>query len=392
MRDEQPVSARRRWVRRLVALAIFLGAAALGVYLAADRCASFGAHAKGERLARMRSSPHFRNGAFVNAEPTGLMKPESFWPVARAWVASGTMRVPPCPLPMVTDTADRLRTPPSSGLRITWLGHSTTLIEIDGQRILTDPHWSQRASPVRFAGPRRFHPPPLDFADVPPLDAVVISHDHYDHLDMDTIRALAKRAIPFLVGLGMGAHLERWGVLPERIHEMDAWGTHLLPGGVQVTSVPSRHFSGRALFDRNEKRWSAWALVGPRHRVFFSGDTGRTEQFAEARNRLGPFDVALLEIGAFHPSWGDIHLGPDGALEMFQLLGARALFPIHWSTFDLGLHAWSEPAETLYREGAERHIPLLTPKLGEPVEPGDSNAGEPWWRVLPPLAAHCPPT
>jgi L-ascorbate metabolism protein UlaG (beta-lactamase superfamily) len=319
------------------------------------------------------------------------MKAGTLWSVTRAWFSNDAMRVPPCALPLVTDTAARLSSPPASGLRVTWLGHSTTLIELDGRRILTDPHWSDRASPVRFAGPRRFHPPPLAFGDLPPLDAVVLSHDHYDHLDMETIRALAKQSVPFFVGLGMGAHLETWGVPPKRIHELDAWGAGDLPGGVQVVSVPSRHFSGRALFDRNEKRWSAWAFVGPKHRVFFSGDTGRTALFGEARTQLGPFDVALLEIGAFHPSWGDIHLGPEGALEMFQLLGARALLPIHWSTFDLGLHAWSDPAETLYRQATAAHLPLLTPLLGEPVEPLGVSAGEPWWRAYPPLAAKCPP-
>jgi L-ascorbate metabolism protein UlaG (beta-lactamase superfamily) len=302
------------------------------------------------------------------------------------------MRVPSCPLPVVTDAAARLAVAPASGLRITWLGHSTTLIEIDGVRLLTDPIWSQRASPSRWVGPRRYHPPPLALAALPPLDAVLISHEHYDHLDMDTVRALAARGVPFHVPLGIGAHLAAWGVPSAQIVEHDWWQGTVLRDGVRVVSTPARHFNGRGLPWRRGSLWTSWSIVGPRHRVFFSGDTGLTESLREIARREGPFDAALVEIGQYHPTWGNIHLGPVGALDAFARLDARTLIPIHWSTFVLAYHAWSEPAETLMTEAARRGISVATPRLGEPIEPAGPSPTPTtaWWRALPPVARACP--
>ena len=300
------------------------------------------------------------------------------------------MRAPTCPLPIAPGAAEKLRAPAPSGLRVTWLGHSTTLIEIDGARVLTDPMWSERASPSSLAGPRRFHPPPLALDALPRLDAVIISHDHYDHLDMATVQALAKRGVVFHVPLGIGAHLRRWGVPPAQFVEHDWWQAAHLPNGVDLVSTPARHFSGRTPFDRDHTLWTSWSIVGPRHRVFFSGDTGMQSRFTDITERFGPFDLALLEIGQYHPSWGDIHLGPMGALDAFALLHARKLLPIHWSTFQLGMHAWSEPAETLTIEAGRRGVAVLTPLLGEPVEPATDVRTTAWWRALPPTVSACP--
>jgi L-ascorbate metabolism protein UlaG (beta-lactamase superfamily) len=267
---------------------------------------------------------------------------------------------------------------PSSGLRATWLGHSTVLIEIDGVRVLTDPVWGPRASPSRFAGPKRFQPVPIALSSVP-IDVVVISHDHYDHLDYRTIRELASRDIPFVTSLGVGSHLEAWGVRPERIVELDWWETYRVPNtGLDVTAAPSQHFSGRSLNDRNATLWSSIVLRSPHHSVFFSGDTGLTTEYQVIRDRLGPFDLVMLEVGAFHPAWGDIHLGPENALKAHTLLGGGAFLPIHWGTFSLAMHAWDQPAEFLVRAGAERQ--LVMPRLGEPVEPSQIEKVDPWWR------------
>jgi L-ascorbate metabolism protein UlaG (beta-lactamase superfamily) len=157
-----------------------------------------------------------------------------------------------------------------------------------------------------------------------------------------------------------------------------------------LVSTPSRHFSGRGLLWRVGTHWTSWSIVGPKHRVFFSGDTGYTEHFREIAKREGPFDVAMIEIGQWHPSWGDIHVGPKGALDAYALLDARLFFPIHWSTFELAIHDWSEPAETLTLEAAKRGIPITTPMLGQPVEPGLNAPASPWWRALPPTSAACP--
>jgi L-ascorbate metabolism protein UlaG (beta-lactamase superfamily) len=347
----------------------------------------------------MKASPQFTGDHFENAEPTGLMKVGAATTL-RTWLFGNEQRSPNCPLPIVGHRSGAFSIPPASGLRITWLGHSTTLIEIDGVTILSDPIWSDRASPSRWVGPRRFHPPVIALDDLPHIDAVIVSHEHYDHLDMATIRALAPRGIAFHVPLGIGSHLEGWGVPRAQITEHDWWERAPVAAGVELVSTPARHFNGRGIPWRIAALWTSWSIVGPKHRVFFSGDSGLTEAFREIARKNGPFDVALLEIGQYHPSWGDIHLGPLGALEAREMLGAAWLFPIHWGTFELGFHAWSEPAETLTVEAARRGVALLTPRIGEGVEPErlfGSDAGEspsrastPWWRALPPIASRCP--
>jgi L-ascorbate metabolism protein UlaG (beta-lactamase superfamily) len=357
-------------------------------FISTERLRGFGGSPNRIELARIKASPHFVGGQFVNDEPTEVMKPGQ-WEATKQWITGDEMRAPTCPLPIVTDAAARLAAEPGTGLRITWLGHSTTLIEIDGARILTDPNWSERSSPSRWVGPKRFHPPPLALADLPHIDAVLVSHEHFDHLDMTTVRALSAKGVVFHVPLGVSAHLEAWGVPGDHIVEHEWWQRDRLPGGVEIVATPARHFNGRGIPFRLGTFWTSWSIVGPKHRVFFSGDTGLQEAFREIGQREGPFDVALLEIGQSHPSWADIHLGPAGALEAHQRLGARRLFPIHWGTFQLAMHAWSEPPETLSALAAPRGVSLITPRLGEPVEPTLDVPSTAWWRELPPIAARC---
>jgi L-ascorbate metabolism protein UlaG (beta-lactamase superfamily) len=179
----------------------------------------------------------------------------------------------------------------------------------------------------------------------------------------------------------VGAHLQAWGIAPERITELDWWQSHRLPGTeVEVTAAPSQHFSGRGLKDRNATLWSSLVIRGPKHRVFFSGDTGLTDQYSVIRERLGPFDLVMLEVGAFHPAWGDIHLGPEHALEALQLLGGGAFLPVHWGTFCLAMHAWDEPVETLMKLAPQQGVQLLLPQLGEVFEPVQVDSVTPWWR------------
>ena len=271
--------------------------------------------------------------------------------------------------------------PAGSGLRATWLGHSTVLIEIDGWRVLTDPVWGPRASPSRFVGPKRFQPIPIEIRDLPPLDAVIVSHDHYDHLDFTTMRKMRKATVPIVTSLGVGAHLEAFGIAPQRIFELDWWESHRIPGtDLTLTAAPSQHFSGRGLQDGNRTLWSSFVIQSPRHRVFFSGDTGPTAEHAQIRERLGPFDLVMLEVGAFHPAWGNIHLGPANALAAHTLLGGGPFLPVHWGTFNLALHPWDEPAETLLTLAPKTGARLLMPRLGEPVEPVHDRRLDAWWR------------
>lgn len=356
---------------------------------------SFGRRAEGLRLERMRASPQWADTGFRNVHPVlpGLRDTTVPRPTLRDFLSGGDRRTPGAPLPAV-DPREAWARPAQSGLRATWLGHSTVLIEIDGHRVLTDPVWGTRASPFRLVGPRRFQPVPLRLRQMPDVDVVVISHDHYDHLDYPTIRALARHSrVPFVTSLGVGAHLQAWGVAAERITELDWWQSHRVPGtGLTVTAAPSQHFSGRGLKDRNATLWSSLVVSTERHRVFFSGDTGLTTEYASIRDRLGPFDLVMLEVGAFHPAWGDIHLGPANALKAHALLGGGALLPVHWGTFSLAMHAWDEPVETLLRLSQSQDTPLLMPRLGEAVEPAHLEAVRPWWRVpggrAEPVAAH----
>ncbi|KAB2893205.1 MAG: hypothetical protein F9K35_17130 [Burkholderiaceae bacterium] len=346
---------------------------------------SFGQRAAGLRLERMKASVLWAGEAFRNIHPVlpGLRDASAPRPSLRDILCPDGRRVPDGPLPSM-DPTDAWRRNAGSGLRATWLGHSTVLIEIDGLRVLTDPVWGPRASPSRLAGPKRFQPVPVPLRAMPPLDLVLISHDHYDHLDYPTIRELARQPVPFVTSLGVGAHLQAWGVPAERIVELDWWESYTLPhADLTVHAAPSQHFSGRGLKDRNATLWSSFAIESPRHRVFFSGDTGLTTEYATIRERLGPFDLVMLEVGAFHPTWGDIHLGPDNALQALRLLGGGAFLPVHWGTFNLAVHDWDAPAETLLTQGPSQGAQLLMPRLGEPVEPAHGWEPAPWWRAAP---------
>jgi len=345
---------------------------------------SFGGKPEGPRLERMRASPLWSGEGFRNIHPVmpQLRDASVASPTLSDFLCGGDRRVPQQPLPAI-DPRPTWGKAPGSGLRATWLGHSTVLIEIDGYRVLTDPVWGPRASPSRLIGPKRFQPVPIALKALPPIDLVVISHDHYDHLDYPTIRALArKREVPFVTSLGVGAHLERWGVPPERVIELDWWERYTLPNsGLSVTAAPSQHFSGRAFKDRNATLWSSMVIRTPRRAVFFSGDTGLTTEYAAIGERLGPFDLTMLEVGAFHPAWGHIHLGPKNALEALRLLGGGAFLPVHWGTFSLAVHPWDEPAETLLALAPRRGVQLVMPRLGEPMEPAHVERVTPWWRT-----------
>jgi L-ascorbate metabolism protein UlaG (beta-lactamase superfamily) len=345
---------------------------------------SLGRRSQGARLERIKASLRWAGDGFRNLHPIlpGLRDPKVPMPTIKEFIYGGERRVPRGPLPAV-NPLDAWKRPSATGLRATWLGHSTVLLEMDGLRVLTDPVWGTRASPSSMIGPKRFQPVPVSLRDMPEVDLVIISHDHYDHLDYPTVRELARLKVPFVTSLGVGAHLEAWGVQAERITELDWWETYRLPNtGLSVTAAPSQHFSGRGLKDRNATLWSSMIIRSPRHAVFFSGDTGLTTEYQVIRERLGPFDLVMLEVGAFHPAWGDIHLGPANALEALALLGGGPFLPVHWGTFSLAMHAWDQPAEALLEWGPRAGAQLVMPRLGEPIEPAHAERVEPWWRVV----------
>lgn len=334
----------------------------------------------GVRRERTLASKQYVDGRFENPSGLGPQLQGPKLPLLGEFFFRRARREPTSPLP-VDDPRPAWAAPASSGFRVTWLGHSTVLLELEGRRVLTDPVFGERASPLGFAGPRRFHPVPARIADLPELDAVLLSHDHYDHLCRPSIEALARRRVPIVTALGVGAHLERFGVDPACITELD-WYEGAQVGGVYFTATPAQHFSGRGVGDRNQTLWASWVIATDRRKVFFSGDTGLTSEFEAIGRRHGPFDLVMLEVGAFHPAWGTIHLGPENALSAFEMLGGGTLLPVHWGTFNLGLHGWDEPAETLLALATERRARIITPRLGGAVEPEHVERAVPWWREL----------
>lgn len=302
----------------------------------------------------------------------------------REWFGSKAPTTPTEPVPTDPKTRGDFATPPSSGLRVTWLGHATSLVEIDGHRFLIDPVWAERVSPVPFLGPRRFFPPPLALEELPPLHAVLISHDHYDHLDKGTVRALARSGVPFLVPLGVSKRLVGWGIPKRQIQELD-WWDRVEAGSVTVTATPSRHFSGRSpiLVDRNRSLWCGFALKGPEHRLYYAGDSGMFEGFDEIGRKLGPFDATLIEISAYNQLWADLHLGPEQAVAAFHRVRGGLLIPIHWATFDLSTHGWTEPIERLLVEARRTGARLAVPRPGQSIEPIRPPEVERWWPDLP---------
>jgi len=250
-------------------------------------------------------------------------------------------------------------------------------VEIDGRRVLIDPVWGKRASPSSFFGPARFYEPPARLEQLPVPDAVLLTHDHFDHLDLPSIRAIKDWKTRFVAPLGLGAHLEAWGVPPERISELD-WWDELTLDGLTLACVPARHFSGRS-FIRNRTLWCGWALIGPEHRLYNSGDTAYFDGFKAIGAKYGPFDASCFEMGAYDPAWPDVHIGPEQAARAWADVRGGLLLPVHWGTFALAPHAWMEPVERLLLAAAEAKIPLSIPRPGQSVEPASPPPLERWW-------------
>ncbi|MFE7514365.1 MBL fold metallo-hydrolase [Streptomyces sp. NPDC057540] len=355
--------------------------------LRALRPESFGADPTGERLARIRRSPNFRDGIFQNPEPARRGPSGSSVELAKIYFEKEgrARRAPTGAIPVHPTTLADLAKPPATGLRLTWMGHSGVLAEIDGHRVLFDPVWGDRCSPFPFAGPQRLHPVPLPLAALGPVDVVVISHDHYDHLDLPTIKALAGTDTLFAVPLGVGAHLERWGVSASRLRELD-WNESTAIGGLTLTATPARHFCGRGLRNTQHTLWASWVVQGPAHRIFHSGDTGYFSGFKDIGATHGPFDATMIQIGAYSEFWTDIHMTPaEGVQSHLDLQGGApggVLLPIHWGTFNLAPHPWAEPGEWTRDAAEDAGQAVAFPRPGEPFEPAGTLPGESWWQAV----------
>ncbi|WP_293234999.1 MBL fold metallo-hydrolase [Paludibacterium sp.] len=272
--------------------------------------------------------------------------------------------VPGGPIPLAKLTRAQLDDAADGTL---WrLGHSTVLMKLQGAFWLTDPVFAERASPFSWLGPKRFHPAPIALDDLPPLKAVILSHDHYDHLDRAAVTRLAGKTGRFLTPLGVGERLVRWGIDAATVQELDWWQQATIDG-VRFAATPAQHFSGRGLRDGNRTLWASWVIMTDTLRVFFSGDSGYFSGFKTIGDRFGPFDLTLMETGAYDVNWPAVHMQPAETLQAHLDLRGQVLLPIHNGTFDLALHAWDAPFEQISALAAARAVPLSTPLMGEAV-------------------------
>ncbi|MHC5074621.1 MAG: MBL fold metallo-hydrolase [Planctomycetota bacterium] len=370
----------KRWIKRMLlsivlVLCLLLILASIGLMMVWNE---LGKKADGQRLTRIKQSPNYMNGKFQNPIPTdnsfGLSK---IIKTIRDY-SGGQKRFPVEPLPIVKLSKETFSKPLDSGLRLTWLGHSTVLVEIDGNIVLFDPVFRERASPLSFLGPKRFHPIPVSIPDLPPLDAVVISHDHFDHLEYKSILELSPKTKAFYVPLGVGSHLEYWGVLPEKIHALDWWEERKIDNSLRLIACPARHFSGRLGFG-DRTLWASWVLIGDSHRLFHCGDTGIMPLFNKVGEQFGPFDATFIKIGAYGRTWHDIHVDPEEALEVHKMLRGNLFIPIHWGTFSLSYHGWSEPVERLLFASKDMGQKIAIPKPGQPIQTEKPPAVTRWW-------------
>jgi len=339
---------------------------------------SLGKLPSGKRLENIRQSPNFKEGSFKNLSETAMMADNSsFLKVIREiYFKKHTDVSPRYTLPFVKKP---LAVIPETAPAITWFGHSSYLLQWHDTNILVDPVFSERASPVSYLGSKAFDGSNVfSVDDLPAIDILLITHDHYDHLDYNVIRKLRNRVPLFIMPLGVGAHLEYWGVDPYKIKELDWWqGMEALPG-IHITATPARHFSGRS-FKRNRTLWASYVLTTGNYKWFIGGDSGYDSHFSVIGAKYGPFDLAILETGQYNEMWPHIHMFPEESIQAALDVRAKSLLPVHWAKFALSIHPWYEPADRAARRAKERDLPLITPLIGERIILRAPVGSKPWW-------------
>ena len=329
----------------------------------------------GIHLETIKNSPQYKKNKFVNEREvrltinlTGILK------ILLEMLLGAKNRRPRKKL-----LSQELTTKEGGDAYLTWFGHSTFLYEVDGKKILFDPMLGKHASPIPYTIRRYNYELPSSADALPPLDAVIISHDHYDHLDYETIIKIKNKTKRFITPLGVGAHLLRWGVLPEQITELDWWGETAL-GDVSIIATPSQHFSGRTLSDRQKTLWVGWIIKNSTAKVFFGGDSGYFAGFREIGKRHGPFDLTLLDSGQYNPRWEVVHMFPEQSVRAHKELGGKVFMPIHWSAFTLSLHSWTDPVERALIAAKKEGVEMITPIIGQRFHVVDERPQQVWWR------------
>ena len=340
-----------------------------------------GVNPSGNHLAEISTSDQYnrKREVFHNPVPISISTGRPWYEVMYDFLLSGESLRPIEKLP--EDPPDLVELEmKAKEVRFIWFGHSTLLLEIDGKRILIDPVFSDYASPIPGIV-KRFQAPVFSIDDIKDIDMVLISHDHYDHLDYETISRLKKHKLTYIVPLGVGAHLEYWGIERDKIIELDWWDKTKFKGLI-LTCAPAQHFSGRGLINRNTTLWASWVIKGDQQNIYFGGDSGYSKHYKEIGKRLGPFDISFLENGAYNLDWKSVHQLPEEGVQASLDLKSKIMVPVHWGMFDLALHSWYEPIQRVSSEAEKKGVVIIAPKLGQLISTKFEYKQESWWQPL----------
>ncbi len=365
-------------------LAGFIILFVITVFLFVNLRPDFGGRPTQEQKEKYLLSSNYKDGKFFNQLPTMMdMNFRTGISVMREFIKGTANGKPISDLPVLKIDSLEIVNKNENLTRLTWFGHSSFLLEIDGVNILLDPMFGNTPSPHPMLGSPRFTKDlPIEIEKLPGIQIVIISHDHYDHLDYGSIKKLSEKVDAFYVPLGVSAHLEKWGVDENKIHELQ-WWDEVKAGELTLVCAPSRHFSGRRLMDRFTTLWSSWVILGSNERIYFSGDSGYGPHFKEIGEAYGPFDLALLECGQYDKRWHDIHMLPEETVQAAIDVNAKTMMPIHWGAFKLALHSWTDPVERVSQAAASKNMPITTPRIGEQIILSDGSfPNTNWWKGL----------
>ena len=341
----------------------------------------FGKRVTAQQKKAYASSGNFRDGKFINPEEIAMELNHKTIPAMFKEMLNPHPDVSP-KYDIIVDKVEtkNLNEKTDSLTQIIWLGHSSFLIHMDGKTLLLDPVFSQKTGPHSLVGRKKYNSEmPFDIEDIAHVDAVFISHDHYDHLDYESILKLKNKTDYFFVPLGVENHLISWGIDPIHIHKMNWWDETTL-GNLKIAFTPSRHMSGRGIADQSSTLWGSWVINGPDRKIYFSGDGGYGTHFKEIGEKYGPFDIGLMECGQYNKLWADVHMMPEESVRAGIDVQAKQIMPIHWGAYRLATHSWTEPVERFIQEAKKLNVPFLTPRIGEKITLNQGYVPtEKWW-------------
>lgn len=336
---------------------------------------SFGKNPAGERLQKIREVSNYRDGSFQNVEPTLVSPDVSIFSVLKKMLTRPSSVSPGSEIPYVQTNLKDLN---SNEPVVVWFGHSSYMIHLDGFNILVDPVFSGTASPFRFFGKAFPGSDTFNAEDFPKIDLLILTHDHYDHLDWESIRELNSKVKTIITSLGVGSHLEYWGVTDHKFSELNWWESKELSEEIKITATPARHFSGRG-FKRSQTLWSSFVLEIKGYRFFIGSDSGYDGSFRKIGDSFGSFDLAFLECGQYNKFWPQIHMFPEETVQAAQDLNAGLVQPVHWGKFTLSTHPWNEPVKRFIQAAKKENVNFVVPKIGEAYSLNNYTPRDPWW-------------